>query len=668
MPPIVNHEFYIQPTTYSNAPLVAVKRLGEQGRTPENPVYIPAETDLVGAKVIIQNASDWFYDYDDTNRGGSHRYVDELRVWLTTQTIVNTYGYDYGYKLYEYSGKNPPNYIEIDVKSPREAYEPGYDAYDNLVHAEGLIIFIMLRRWQVWIPGEWDDWVRDEIYRTETLFVEDAPAILIRSTPTQSEVLVDGQFAGYTPTMFWPTQRFTGSKSYPILIKSPDPTKKDYLTSKILTWREGDSRQYLYSITATLQPQMCQNPAGSQNETRCDDYDSVKCDAGEWIVVEKNSPGCGYPKPTAQFKASWVEGSPVPVAVTFTDESTYTPSEWHWDFGDGTTSADQNPTHAYSIKKGYDVKLRATNQSGSDTVVKHITLTLDCTDPAGAHGEFECRDYDRIQCDDGTWVTVETNATECGYPKPVSIFQATWTKGSSPLKVTFTDVSENNPTSWHWDFGDGFISGDQHTTHVYMEPGVYTPKLTASNKSGSDISNATIDVLHPCTNPDGRHGALDCIEFDRVECNDGTWEVIEADSAECGYPSPMASFVYEKVPGGPPRTYQFTDTSENFPASWSWDFGDGSTSTDQDPSHTYTNDGTYEVTLTVTNPVGDDVTISEIVVTTSLIELPEFLEGAIDYITSLPRDVQIGAAAAGIGLALILFPRRRKPRREPRNH
>ena len=89
----------------------------------------------------------------------------------------------------------------------------------------------------------------------------------------------------------------------------------------------------------------------------------------------------------------------------------------------------------------------------------------------------------------------------------------------------------------------------------------------------------------------------------------------------------MASFVYEKVPGGPPRTYQFTDTSENFPASWSWDFGDGSTSTDQDPSHTYTDDGTYEVTLTVTNPVGDDVTISEIVVTTSdrtarILEMP----------------------------------------------
>ena len=384
MPPIVNHEFYINHRIAMH--LVAVKDSVNRVNTRE-PSHIPAETDLVGAKVIIQNASDWFYDYDDTNRAA---VTDTSMITgiVTTQTIVNTYGYDYGYKLYEYSGKNPSDYIEIDVKSPREAYDPGGSVYDYLAHTEGLIIFIVLRRWQVWIPGEWYDWVRDEIYRTETLFVEDAPAILIRSTPTQSEVLVDGQFAGYTPTMFWPTQRFTGSKSYPILIKSPDPTKKDHSATRILTWREGDSRQYLYSITATLQPQMCQNPAGSQNETRCDDYDSVKCDAGEWIVVEKNSPGCGYPKPTAQFKASWVEGSPVPVAVTFTDESTYTPSEWHWDFGDGTTSADQNPTHAYSIKKGYDVKLRATNQSGSDTVVKHITLTLDCTDPAGAHGNL----------------------------------------------------------------------------------------------------------------------------------------------------------------------------------------------------------------------------------------------------------------------------------------
>ena len=667
MPPTVNYKFHVRSAVFPDIAPMEIGHIGEQGKSPENPIYVPVGAVIVGAKVIIQNADEWFYDYDDRARGGSHRYNEELYVQLTTNRIIEERGANYGYALYQYDGRSPPNHLDIDIKSPGDAYDPGNSFYTSVKGADGLQIIIYTWRVQVFANGGWDE-AMFELYHSETLYVTEAPTIFIESTQSDATIFINGEFAGYTPMSFIPHQRFSGTKTFTITATSKDPTMHCNDVTMWMHWDDTSPRQSHNYINLQFVPKTCSNPTGSQNETRCDDYDSVKCDAGEWIVVEKDSPNCGYPKPIAQFKASWVEGSPAPVVVAFTDESTYTPSEWHWDFGDGTTSTEQNPTHAYSIKKGYDVKLRATNQSGSDTVVKHITLTLDCTDPAGAHGEFNCIDYDSVQCNDGKWVVIENDATECGYPKPTAIFRAAWTVGSPPRKVTFTDISENNPTSWHWDFGDGFISGDQHTTHIYTEPGVHTPRLTVSNKSGSDTSKATIDILYPCTNPDGGHGALDCIGFDRVKCGDGTWGVIEANSAECGYPSPMASFVCEKVPGDPPRTYQFTDTSENFPASWSWDFGDGSTSTDQDPSHTYTNDGTYEVTLTVTNPVGDDVTISEIVVTTSLIELPEFLEDAIDYITSLPRDVQIGAAAAGIGLALVLFPRRRKPRREPRNH
>jgi len=58
------------------------------------------------------------------------------------------------------------------------------------------------------------------------------------------------------------------------------------------------------------------------------------------------------------------------------------------------------------------------------------------------------------------------------------------------------------------------------------------------------------------------------------------------------------------ISGIAPFTVQFTDTTSGAPTSWLWVFGDGFTSTLQNPLHTYTNDGTYIVTLHATTPNG----------------------------------------------------------------
>ena len=56
----------------------------------------------------------------------------------------------------------------------------------------------------------------------------------------------------------------------------------------------------------------------------------------------------------------------IPQSVTCTDTSTETPTSWLWDFGDGTTSTDENPVHKYTRRGAFDVTLTATNDDGSD--------------------------------------------------------------------------------------------------------------------------------------------------------------------------------------------------------------------------------------------------------------------------------------------------------------
>ena len=71
-------------------------------------------------------------------------------------------------------------------------------------------------------------------------------------------------------------------------------------------------------------------------------------------------------------------------------------------------------------------------------------------------------------------------------------------------------------------------------------------------------------------------------------------------------PLPVANFTASVISGPVPLTVQFTDTSTGAPTSRSWNFGDGNTSSVQNPVHTYTSIGRYNVTLTATNSAGSD--------------------------------------------------------------
>jgi PKD repeat protein len=168
--------------------------------------------------------------------------------------------------------------------------------------------------------------------------------------------------------------------------------------------------------------------------------------------------------PVASFTPDTTSGT-APLTVKFADTSTNYPSQWAWDFGDGSTDVVQNPTHTYTAAGTYTVKLTATNGKGSNAVTKTGLITV--TAPAN---------------------------------KPTASFTASPATGTAPLAVSFTDTSTGGPTSWLWNFGDSSAAAmTQNASHTYTAAGTYTATLTATNTQGSSTTTQTVTVSAAAT-------------------------------------------------------------------------------------------------------------------------------------------------------------------------
>ncbi|MFN8455488.1 MAG: PKD domain-containing protein [Anaerolineae bacterium] len=381
------------------------------------------------------------------------------------------------------------------------------------------------------------------------------------------------------------------------------------------------------------------------NYDRCewefgDDHDSDDCDgphhtykeAGQYTVRLKIwGPGGSDSKkredyvtvrPVAQFDASPKSG-PKPLTVSFINQSTsHDLSEW--DFGDGQTSTQHDPTHTYTVAGVYAVRLR----------VKE----------AGIWSDYQTKP---------NFITV----TEL---PPVAAFTATPTSGPATLNVQFTDHSSGVITAWLWDFGDG-TSGSalQSPTHTYATAGVYNVSLTVSGPGGSDtetkpnyitvspeppeakfVATPTIGVA-PLTVAFTDHslGAITGWLWDFGDGTPGSTEQnpthIYAANGEYtvsltvngpagsdtetrpGYivvteKMPIVKFRAEPTTGPAPLTVNFIDDSlpKGSITTWQWSFGDGASSTEPNPTHIYTEPGNYTVSLTVSDTDGRSDTLT----------------------------------------------------------
>ncbi len=385
------------------------------------------------------------------------------------------------------------------------------------------------------------------------------------------------------------------------------------------------------------------NPAGAINVSFVDVKDSQNLSSK--MIAPQSSTDSGnntnwftplVSKPTADFEADAVSGA-APHTVNFKNLSTGSPAPatFDWDFGDLSTSKDENPTHTYQKEGAYNVTLSVSNSQGADAETK-----------AG-------------------YITVTKSTSQS---KPDADFSVSATSGKAPFTVQFRDESTANPpvASWTWDFGDGGDSTDPNPGYTYNNKGIYTVKLTVSNSEGTDIETKSgfINVTEGSSNDcvanftasptsgaapltvnfqDTSTGSPASWLWDFGDNNKGQdknpthtykipgiYDVSLAVSTDCGEETvvkngfitvkdavgaPIADFKVKATSGLAPFRAEFEDLSTGSPASWAWNFGDGESSPDQNPTHTYLNEGIYSPSLKVSNEKGSDVTTKTELVT-----------------------------------------------------
>ncbi|MHC4535506.1 MAG: S8 family serine peptidase [Planctomycetota bacterium] len=275
------------------------------------------------------------------------------------------------------------------------------------------------------------------------------------------------------------------------------------------------------------------------------------------------NPGPGPKPPGPQPLKADFTGEPTiapkNTTVQFTSQSTGSITSWLWDFGDGTTSIDPNPTHTYIDARTYTVSLTVTGQDDSDTETKSRFIKL-------FSPSFPNADFTREPISISAPMTVQfTDTSTC----PATLVNHV---DGSIYTTTIESASYGGITTWTWDFGDGTTSNERNPAHTYQDTGVYTVSLNVVGPKGSDSKT--------------REGYI-----------------------ELKMPSvPVANFTAKPRSGNGPLVVQFTDTSAGHISSRLWDFGDGTTSTVQNPIHTYMyrSNPDYTVSLTVTGMGGSD--------------------------------------------------------------
>ena len=258
-----------------------------------------------------------------------------------------------------------------------------------------------------------------------------------------------------------PIPGFSGvptSGDEPLTVQFTDgSTSDDGIVSRIWDFGDGGtsteqnpSHEYVQNGIYTVTLTVAEADGDNASETK-----------EAYITVRDTGPNPGFSgTPTS---------GPEPLTVEFADESTSYDGivSWSWDFGDGGSSTEQNPTYVYVQDGEYLVSLLVTEADGSEAT-RFIW----------------------------SFVTNDTG--------PTAEFSGTPLTGVKPLTVVFTDesMSYDGIESWNWDFGDGGTSLDQNPTHVYGQEGTYTVTLSVAEADDEDSDSVTKEDYVTVRTPD----------------------------------------------------------------------------------------------------------------------------------------------------------------------
>jgi PKD repeat protein len=378
--------------------------------------------------------------------------------------------------------------------------------------------------------------------------------------------------------------------------------------------------------------------------------------------------------PTAAFTAT-----PTALNVQFngstSSDTDGTIASYSWNFGDDTPAGSGvSPTHAYAEAGTYQVTLTVTDDDGAQGV---LTQPVTVSEPTP--GTVFARDTFGRSVANG-WGTAETGGawTLSGTASLFSVngnagvmsVAVGKTRGAFLNAVSAADVTGSVDLSWNQPAsGSGTyamfhlrrVGADSYFARVRVQPGV-TSLAIVRQSGGVGTVLGTVNLALPYTPGDvwrlrfEAEGAspttLRAKLWNVAGAEPANWQVVQTDSTAAlqgaggvgleGYVSTTstatvnASFdelnvqSFGEVPNAAPVAefsaaatgldVQFNGTlssdGDGTIASYSWDFGDGTSDTGATPSHTYAADGTYPVTLTVTDDDGapasvtHDVTVS----------------------------------------------------------
>ncbi|NSW46341.1 MAG: PKD domain-containing protein [Bacteroidales bacterium] len=368
-------------------------------------------------------------------------------------------------------------------------------------------------------------------------------------------------------------------------------------------WNFGDT-----TVTSNLQnPTHLYQSFGTYNVVLTATSDSG-CTASITKPVEV------YPKPIAGFTYN---DNCSNFTVTFTDTSSANPlftiNNWLWNFGDGNTSINQNPSHIYNTPGQYNVQLIVgVSANCKDTIeqtinTSNITANFGFTQLCnnnhiafadssialgatinnwtwnfGDGNTSTSQNPNYLYADTGTYqvsLIVQTPFCSDTISKNITMQHLngnlSYTYNCQNLTTTFTDQSTyagNAPNNWTWNFGDGNFSNLQNPVHTYNDTGTYQVQLILST-SGicSDTINTNVTIYNVYADFNVNNTCL----YDSVRFIDQT------------------QFAYGNI------------------SQWVWNFGDGNSANVQNPSHLYNNASTYTVSLSIQTAQGCRDTISK---------------------------------------------------------